>query len=453
MSTAQLLDNLRLSTGVKLLLSLIVSIGLAFAASFYIPAAKNSSTLATGVVLLLLAIGISLFITIRITYSLHGLLNKANQLAQKGIRYPIDIKERDEFRKLDYLLNLTNTAWQKSMGKQTSELEKAHLHLRKTFNRISQAVTSVLDLDELLALILDIIRTELHLEKVILYLTEDRNIEKMKLKHAIGLREQEEEILAAEGLSLAIKIIQVKEPFAAPSQEIFPIFANAQKGSFTLAAPLLIKDGLAGVIIGERLKEEKTPTEEEINLLATLANQAAIAIDNARLYAQTQVLAITDSLTQLYNRRLFQERLSEEIDRAIRFQHPLSLLMLDIDHFKDYNDTHGHLLGDEILKEIAKILMMVSRSTDVVARYGGEEFTLILPETSKEGAKVTAEKILATIRDHEFPSSKALAYTHVTVSMGLATYPREATEPEDLIKKADEKLYEAKRRGRNQVCS
>jgi diguanylate cyclase (GGDEF)-like protein len=175
-----------------------------------------------------------------------------------------------------------------------------------------------------------------------------------------------------------------------------------------------------------------------------------IRIKRAIEYAHTKRLANTDSLTGLYNRRSFQERLEQEVDRSIRYHRPLSLLMIDIDYFKLYNDTHGHLQGDKVLCDVAHTLKTLSRASDIVARYGGEEFALILPETDKASAETFARRLRETIAQHSFPGAEYLPGKALTISVGLASYTPPDTK-EAFIQAADIALYHAKRKGRNRV--
>jgi len=169
--------------------------------------------------------------------------------------------------------------------------------------------------------------------------------------------------------------------------------------------------------------------------------------DNRRL----EELATTDALTRLLNRRALLERLSVEVDRARRFKSQLSLLMLDLDHFKAVNDQYGHLAGDSLLRQIGTLLAGDVRTIDVVARYGGEEFVLILPETSTEGAAVFAERLRERVESERF-ELEAAADFHLTCSIGVATFPSpRVASTEDLFARADEALYRAKSGGRNQV--
>jgi diguanylate cyclase (GGDEF)-like protein/PAS domain S-box-containing protein len=162
--------------------------------------------------------------------------------------------------------------------------------------------------------------------------------------------------------------------------------------------------------------------------------------------------ASRDSLTDLYNHRTFHALLEEEITRSRRFNRPVSLLMIDIDHFKLVNDTHGHQAGDTILKKLSKILLKCSREVDRVCRYGGEEFTLILPETGATEAEKLAERLRLAVQKHSFEvdGNKTVS---VTVSIGIASYPQHADTLQDLVGASDTALYAAKEGGRNRVCS
>ena len=162
-------------------------------------------------------------------------------------------------------------------------------------------------------------------------------------------------------------------------------------------------------------------------------------------------LAITDGLTRLYNNFYFKDQLSREIDRARRYMQPVSLVMTDIDHFKQYNDTHGHPQGDLVLRRVAEVLKGNFRNSDIVTRYGGEEFAIIMSQTDKAQALVAAKKVWRSVLAHPFPKGKTQPLGQVTVSMGLAEFPNEAKDEAELIEKADARLYVAKREGRNRV--
>jgi diguanylate cyclase (GGDEF)-like protein len=183
--------------------------------------------------------------------------------------------------------------------------------------------------------------------------------------------------------------------------------------------------------------------------MATIVENASVAFTRALLYQQMERLATTDGLTELVNHRHFQEILSKEIERSRRYKRPLSLLLMDIDHFKSFNDTYGHPVGDLVLKEISACIRRSIRINDVAARYGGEEFTVIIPETAEQGALVTAERIRTTIENHIIRSLDR--ELRVTVSIGCATFPSLASSQQELIDNADKALYFSKEHGRNQV--
>ena len=177
-----------------------------------------------------------------------------------------------------------------------------------------------------------------------------------------------------------------------------------------------------------------------------LALQAAEAVVRTRLYEQAERLATTDGLTGLLNRRTFNSLLDRRWREAQRYRRQLSLLLLDIDHFKRVNDTHGHPAGDAVLRGVARLLQKCARETDAVARYGGEELAVVLPETDADGARAIAERIRRTIEAAQHPTEQGVL--RVTVSIGIATTAR---SPEELVESADKALYRAKQSGRNRV--
>lgn len=164
-----------------------------------------------------------------------------------------------------------------------------------------------------------------------------------------------------------------------------------------------------------------------------------------------QELALLDGLTNIYNRRYFEELLDREVERALRYPQEFSLLMIDIDDFKKYNDTYGHLAGDNVLRSITEILLKKSRVTDFIARYGGEEFVIIAPHTDKKGATILAARIVDIVSRKEF-ILKNSGLSRVTVSIGVAAFKEDAATKEDLIQRADEALYQAKKLGKNKMC-
>ncbi len=172
-----------------------------------------------------------------------------------------------------------------------------------------------------------------------------------------------------------------------------------------------------------------------------------------RAQEKLRQLAITDGLTGIYNHRYFRRQLKLEISRSKRFKMPFSLILFDLDYFKTYNDQFGHLSGDKVLKRFARLLYEHIREVDTVARYGGEEFVLLLPGTDKEAAVMVAEKIRLLVSHTPFPHIKKMQSGKVTVSAGVATYPDDARDGEELIQKTDQAMYQAKKAGRNQTIA
>ena len=191
--------------------------------------------------------------------------------------------------------------------------------------------------------------------------------------------------------------------------------------------------------------------ESERDVFRYLIGQTSASIVNIAMHAEVSEQAVTDELTGLANKRAFGEHMQREALRAERFGHPLSLVILDLDDFKQVNDTHGHLQGDEVLRAVGRILESESREIDEAARYGGEEFVMALPETASAGANELAERIRARIEAEAVPMVHGDGELHVTASVGTATLPDAASTSQELIAAADAALYEAKRAGKNRV--
>ncbi|MCK4304133.1 MAG: GGDEF domain-containing protein, partial [Candidatus Eisenbacteria sp.] len=221
---------------------------------------------------------------------------------------------------------------------------------------------------------------------------------------------------------------------------------NSTVGCF-MSVPLIVQGELIGVLNLSHAVP-RTFTEDHLRLLALIAGQAAATIQRLLLYDEMQRLAITDDLTNIYNRRHFLERMQGEIDRARRYATSFSLMFIDIDNFKELNDSYGHQVGDRILTELGTILKHWARSSDIVARYGGEEFIVLLPMTDKPRAVNAAERLRTRVQRHTFYRRKKL-----TVSVGVATFDEDGDTIDQLLGRVDEALYMAKKTGRNRACA
>lgn len=213
-----------------------------------------------------------------------------------------------------------------------------------------------------------------------------------------------------------------------------------------LIVPLLMRDRVLGVIFLQDCLMARDWSIDDISLLGSLADHLSVAIENAELHLERERQAVTDGLTGVANRRCFSESFTREFERARRYEQPLSLVVIDLDFLKKINDTWGHQVGDEAIKGIGRVLKQSIRAIDLAARYGGEEFCLLLPNTELNMAEQFAERIRRLINDVEVEG-----HGKISASLGVATYPAHADDPDTLFLHADEALYLAKQSGRNQV--
>lgn len=222
--------------------------------------------------------------------------------------------------------------------------------------------------------------------------------------------------------------------------------------------PFSIDRWRSGVLFLRTDRAERSLTTEDVEFADVVIRAAVAAIRRAQALETTradnrrlEALATTDPLTRVLNRRALLDRLTAEVDRARRFEGSITLLLLDVDHFKQINDTAGHLAGDSVLRQLGALLEDAVRKVDIVARYGGEEFVMLLPETTSEGGVIFAERLRERVESQAFDVGAAHP-VHLTVSIGIATFPStRVTSTEDLFARADEALYRAKSGGRNQV--
>ena len=214
------------------------------------------------------------------------------------------------------------------------------------------------------------------------------------------------------------------------------------------AVPVIFHERTMGVLMVTSDDSERVWQDNEIMLMMTVADQMAVAVNHARLFQQMQQQALTDGLTGCFNRRFFEIQLERDLHLATRMRQPVSLILIDIDHFKRVNDTHGHDAGDAALRILASELREEVRGVDTAARYGGEEFAIILPQAGPEGALAVAERLRMRIERTEVPGVGT-----ITASLGIATFPLHASSRDLLVTAADRALYQAKRTGRNRVCS
>lgn len=216
-----------------------------------------------------------------------------------------------------------------------------------------------------------------------------------------------------------------------------------------LAVPMLHQEEAIGVLVFFRPAPDAFPPAE-VRLLESVAGQAAISIENARLHQKMVRLSQTDALTGAHNRRSLFARLQMERERCERFEHPMAVALVDVDHFKRFNETFGHAAGDGILRKVAQVLVGAVRKVDLVARYGGEEFAVLLPRADRAAALAAGEKLRAAVAEAAIPHA-GVGPGHVTISVGVAVWPDDGADLGELIDGADAALYAAKRSGRDAV--
>lgn len=245
--------------------------------------------------------------------------------------------------------------------------------------------------------------------------------------------------------------------FEPPVQACLYDSTSIHAGAFAPATSLMIAPLRGGVRIQGLIalgRTELPPFNElDLELLQTLAFQLTSVLERALLLSDLERLAVTDGLTGLYNYRHFQERYREEVNLCRRYQHPLAIMLIDLDGFKQVNDTYGHLEGDYLLVQLAETLRHTLRNTELIARYGGDEFVVMMPSTNLQGGVAAANRVLHAVRETQFLDTVGTPRFSITLSIGVAAYPNSTQNPVELLEKADEALETAKRSGRNRVVA
>ncbi len=254
------------------------------------------------------------------------------------------------------------------------------------------------------------------------------------------LRESKDVIMLRKGGELAFDVPYLTNRY----------LDEGEPGRIILSAPLVAKKSMFGLLIAIHTEDGEIYSQEDVQLITVLANQAAIAVENALLYQKLEREAITDELTCVYNYRFLMSSLESEIKRAKRFGHVFSFVMMDVDNLKDYNDRLGHLSGSQALKEIAELLRDTCREIDLVSKYGGDEFGILLPQTNLAGAMRVTRRVLDAVARHAFDgATRGL----LTCSAGISGFPMDGSEAREIISSADKALYQAKRSGKNKVLT
>ena len=352
----------------------------------------------------------------------------------------------DDMQTLQALANQVATSLQKA---RLYARTRGHLQAMTALQSISRAVASSLELDEILNNVIRLLKDSLGYTYIGVYLLDGDVLHLgAQLGYPVNLLIHELPITSGvTGRTARTKETQFIRDVSKDSDFLRASYEVKSE----ISVPLLKDENVLGVLNVESI-DDSSLDENDVSFLNALAGSIAIAIDNARLHAEVKLMAMTDAVSGLANRRAFDETLNAEMTRASRYNNPLSLIILDLDSFKEYNDKWGHPAGDVRLKEIADLLRVDVREPDIAARYGGEEFAIILPNTSKIGAIQLAERLRQSAElSAPHRNGKNSPISGYTISLGVATFPDDATSVEELLHMADNAELTAKRLGKNRV--
>ncbi len=327
------------------------------------------------------------------------------------------------------------------------------LKILKAIFSITKAIGSELDLEKVCDLMVEKIYQLVNCNGCAIILINNKRV---KLQSEIGFGKSIKDVEFSTEMPLIKYILSTKNKIFIGDIEKSYFKYSIPRGDLTtsmICMPIIVKDIVKGIIYIDSKHINAFSNKHEY-FLNILAHEISVAIERAIAYERIKVLTVKDELTDVYNRRKFDHDLKEELNKAIRYARNLSLLMVDIDFFKKFNDLHGHQVGDSILKELGRLFNENMRNTDRVYRYGGEEFITICTETDRNNAIIFAERLRKVISEKEFTSVNDIkSGGPLTVCIGVSNFPFNATQFDDLIKYADDALYKAKDQGRNKVVA
>ena len=376
----------------------------------------------------------------RITQPMAKLLEGSRAISEGRFDHRIDVPTRDEVGELAAAFNDMTDRLRATI----TELSSSRDRTQRAVRRVGEILRSTHDMNQMLESILDVSADAVQADAATLWRFTPTRDELYPAK--------------ATGVALSPSArIRIGEGVAGyVAERAAPVFLPAEGGPrpgrdepalpVAVAIPLYGQDRVMGVLAVYRKDAGQPFAKEDLDTVVFLAEQGGVAIENVLLHEETERLSLTDGLTGVWNRRYFQMEFRRVLATATRFTRPFSLLMLDLDHFKEVNDTYGHQRGDEVLVEFSRRVNEALREVDTFARYGGEEFICLLSETDSWGAQTTAEKVLRAIRSNLFGE---LSPVRLTVSIGIASYPEHGDSFGELVDAADRALYRAKQEGRD----
>jgi two-component system cell cycle response regulator len=379
------------------------------------------------------------------TRPLVELSEAAERVAGGDLDTHIDVRSHDEVGQLATSFNDMTDRLRGYVG----ALQTSRDELRRNLARLGDTLSSTHDLSRILGVILETAVAETRSTAGAIYVVQDGRDELvLRAGHGLDGREARVGDVIAVGAGVTGAVAEsgeaVRGNVGAPGLVAAP---EEPRAAEIISVPLRTTGGVLGVLNLYDRTDNRPYDEGDLQTIRTLASQAAVALDNVLLHQEAQRLSITDGLTGLRNYRYFQQAISRETERAVRFGRPMGLLMLDLDHFKEVNDSHGHQIGDAVLMEVADRVRAEVREVDIVARYGGEEFSVILPETDRAGAEHIAGRICERVGGRPLHASGV--ELHLTISIGVAVLPDNGITPSALVRAADTALYAAKADGRD----
>ena len=399
-------------------------------------------------VLLLAALAAGAYFARRVTFSLNELIGAARKVVAGDLSPSLAETPGTEIGELGAAFNQLT----RSLRETTTDLQLTREELRRGVSRLGNVLSGTHDLDRILAVILDTAVASVRAEAGVLLLTASSG-ESLYIGVARGLDGRIDGdtatwTVSTGGNGVVARVATTGVVVRGVVGQDFSLASDEPRADLVLAVPMRSAGRITGVLCLYDRTDGRPFDEPDVEAVSDFVNQATSAVDNVLMHHETQRLSVTDGLTGLWNRRYASRALEREVERSQRYGHPLSVLMLDLDRFKQVNDKHGHQRGDAVLIELAARVREVVREVDIVARYGGEEFILILPETDLAGARLLSSRILDGIRVRPMggPGEEAI---WMTTSIGVAVMPTHGDSAESLIRAADTALYAAKSSGRD----
>ncbi len=348
---------------------------------------------------------------------------------------------------------------EKRLLDEASALKKENSSLRdelKFFEDLSHVLTSSSERADVLSLLTKKIKEKTEAENCTLYLIDEETggLQLEKTEGPLWKKEAGKSAVSGDSIASSVardgKPLLIKDMYRETGLMMKMERDLRHKIKTAICVPVRSKGKILGVLELINRKSGGEFTRQELQYMARFTDYAALIIERSILYEKMQELVVTDDLTKLFNTRYMMRTIGTEVLRSNRYNTSVSLIFMDIDHFKAVNDNFGHLVGSRLLVEMGQLLIKHLRELDIVTRYGGDEFVIILPQTPPQKAAKTAERIRQTVQDHAFLKKEGYNL-RITASFGVASYPESAHSQEELIRLADESMYKVKRRTRNGV--